>query len=184
MTKYVNEVLKFIRTDRNTKKRIKEDLLNRIDEAMDDDPYFNPYESMGQPIEVAKDFLDNMDTVYPDLTTKIFFKEPYEYESKLKVFSLPFLHINTGNGTVTKTARGIIAVGDIATGFLSVGGVSIGLISIGGVSLGALTLGGVAIGGAALGGVAIGLYALGGVAIALYEAFGGISIFNIFRNIK
>lgn len=184
MTKYVNEVLKYIRTDRKTKKRIKEDLLNRIDEAKDHDPYFNPYESMGDPKDVAAEFLENMDSIYPDLTTKIFLKEAYEYKSKFTLFGVPFIHINTGNGTVSKTARGIIAIGDIATGFISIGGVSIGVVSLGGVSLGALTLGGVAIGLGALGGVAIGMYALGGVAIALYEAFGGVSLVNIIRLLK
>lgn len=181
MSKYVNEVLKFIKTDRSTKKRIKEDLMNRIEEALDEDPYFNPYDQIGQPMDVAKDFLENMDTVYPDLTTKIFFKESYEYRSRFKLFGVPLVHINTGNGAVTKTARGIIAIGDIATGVVSIGGVSVGLISVGGVSLGVLTLGGVAIGVGAIGGVAIGFYALGGVAIALYEAFGAVSNLQIFR---
>ena len=132
MNKYVDDVLRHINVDRKTRKRIKEDLTNRIEEAQDHDPYFDPYVNMGNPIDVANEFKENLENMYPDITIKYMNTTPYEFKSKLKVFGLPLLHINTGGSYGTKRAKGIIAVGDFATGIISVGGVSIGILSIGG----------------------------------------------------
>ena len=86
MNKYVDEVLRHINVDRKTRKRIKEDLLNRIDEAKDHDPYFDPYVSMGTPEEVANEFKENLDAMYPDITIRYISTTPYEYKSEIKLF--------------------------------------------------------------------------------------------------
>ena len=86
----------------------------------------------------------------------------------------PDLERNEARGT----ARGFIAIGDIAVGFIAIGGlargvfafggVSIGVVSFGGASLGMIALGGLAVGAIALGGMAMGYYALGGSAVGKY----------------
>ena len=71
------------------------------------------------------------------------------------------------------TAKGILAVGNIALGVFALGGISAGLFSIGGISLGLLfSLGGLSMGGLTLGGVSVGLFALGGFAMGGYAAGG------------
>jgi hypothetical protein len=165
--KYINEILQYIDTDRKTKKRIKEDLEMRIEEAIDQDPYFNLVESMGAPLDVANEFMENLGIENGNPHHYV-----YEYKSEKTLFGLPLVHIHYSGGRGSRMAKGIVAIGDMAVGVVSLGGVSIGLISIGGVSIGALALGGVAIGGVALGGVALGLVALGGAAFGLLKVFG------------
>lgn len=183
MNKYVEDVIRYINVDRKTKKRIIEDLTNRIDEAQDHDPYFDPYTSMGSPEETADEFKENLNEMYPSAIVRSMSATPYEYKSKFTVFGLPLLHINTGGTYGTRKAKGIIAVGDFATGIISVGGVSIGVISIGGIGLGLATIGGIAIGGIAVGGVAIGGIAIGGVAYALAKSFGAVVFVKLFGQI-
>lgn len=66
----------------------------------------------------------------------------FEYRSKRTLFGLPLVHICLGNGKLC-TAKGILAVGNIALGVFALGGISAGLFSIGGISLGLLfSLGG------------------------------------------
>ena len=105
----------------------------------------------------------------------------YEYRSKAHIGSLPLVHINFGRGLYT--AKGIIALGNIAVGFLSMGLVGIGVISLatlaiglfgfGALALGGLVFGGVAVGYFAFGGIAVGVYSIGGVALASDIALGG-----------
>jgi len=114
------------------------------------------------------------------------FSRSYEYISKTKIKGLPLVHINIGLDREIKTAKGIIAIGNIAKGIFALGGVSIGLFTLGGVSIGLISLGAVAlgllfsiaglsIGSIAFGGIAIGLFSIGGISIGLYS-IGGIAI--------
>jgi len=172
--KYINDVLKHIHVDRKTKKRIKEDLTYRIEDAMSEDPYFDAVTEMGRPKDLAAEFTENLEN--GTLMDSLIFvqKEPYEYKSEKTFMGLPLIHIHTGGTNRTSRAKGIIAIGDFATGIISIGGVSVGVVSLGGVSLGVISLGGVALGAIALGGVAIGGIALGGVAVGIAKALGGL----------
>ena len=171
---YIKAVLSYIGVGRKMKRRIREDLTERIEAAMDMDPFYDMFQEIGAPKDVAKEFMENLDIpdefygVSMGLSRR---KQPYEYKSERKLFGIPLLHVNIGGRYLNKVAKGIIAIGDISIGFISIGGVSFGLISIGGISIGVFVLGGVAIGGFALGGVAIGLYSLGGIAYTLYKGF-------------
>lgn len=175
---YVEEVLKLIDAPRKVKKRIKEDLIQRIDEAKDDDEYYDVNSQMGSPDELAEEFNSNLSENKNYYEVSFCFSrglKKFEYISEKTLFGLPLVHINTGGEFVNKTAKGIIAIGDISVGVIAIGGVSTGLIAIGGVGVGLFSLGGIAIGGAVLGGVSIGIYAFGAVAIGVY-AFGAVAI--------
>ncbi len=174
---YVEEVLSLIAAPRKVKKRIKEDLTQRINEAKDDDVYYDVYSNMGEPQELAEEFNSNLESDINFYGVSIGISRSYnryEYKSKTTIFGLPLVHINTGGAYLNKKAKGIIAIGDISTGLIAIGGVSFGIISIGGIGIGLVSLGGVAIGGLALGGVAVGAYALGGVAIGIVKVFGAV----------
>lgn len=175
---YVEEVLKLIMAPKKVKNRIKEDLHQRIDEAMDDDVYYNVYECMGEPSELAEEFNRNLESNYNYYeTNKSFIRglKKYEYKSEKTLFGHPLVHINVGGQYVNKTAKGIVAIGDISFGVIAIGGVSSGVIAIGGVGVGLFSLGGIAIGGASLGAVSIGVIAFGAVAVGLYS-FGAVAI--------
>lgn len=99
----------------------------------------------------------------------------YEYKSKKTIRGIPLVHVNYRRVGIA-TAKGIIAVGNVAVGAVALGGISIGLISVGGLALGLLfALGGFAAGGFAFGGFAAGLLAFGGVALGGF-AIGGSAI--------
>ena len=103
-------------------------------------------------------------------------KRTIRFRSSCKVFGYPLLVVSCGpdstSGELRGSAKGIIAIGDIAIGVVAIGGITAGLVSIGGLSIGLITIGGVAVGGLVLGGVAVGVFALGGVAIGYYAAGG------------
>lgn len=100
----------------------------------------------------------------------------WTWNSKTKVFGLPLVSINfcfyPHVRKCRRTARGIIAIGNIAVGVVALGMFSVGLFSIGLFSVGLLALGALAFGLAALGPVAIGLLAFGPVALGLWYAGG------------
>ena len=100
-----------------------------------------------------------------------------EYKSKATLWGLPLLHVATGVDPVTgkrRTAKGIIALGNVAKGVVAIGGVAMGFISLGGLSIGVIAFGGGAIGLLAMGGGALGLVAaIGGGAIAPIALGGG-----------
>ena len=151
---YIKQVLKKLPVRRKLKRRIKEDLEQRIDDAMEQDPYYDIVREMGSPAEYAAEFKENLDEsefwlIVPQA------KEPYEYKSKMTLFGLPLVHIHLSGGYGSVVARGIIAIGDIAIGVISFGGVSVGVLSLGGVGIGVAALGGVAIGGFVAGGVRV-----------------------------
>ena len=110
------------------------------------------------------------------------------WRSKLTALGLPLIDIRFGHSpqaALTRgTARGWIALGDIAHGVLfalggfalggiAVGGVAIGVLSTGGVAIGAIALGGLAVGGVANGMVAIGYMALSALFALGYETASG-----------
>ena len=86
--------------------------------------------------------------------------KPFEYKSKTMINNIPLVHINTGFSNHPQTAKGIVAIGDIAIGAVAIGGVSSALVSIGGISAGLISLGELASGM---------IVALGGIAIAPVE---------------
>lgn len=98
----------------------------------------------------------------------------WAWDSRTRIGGLPLVSIRfSGNRMQLRdTARGIIAIGNIAVGVLALGIMSAGLVSIGVISAGALALGCLAFGLAALGPVAIGLLAFGPVALGLWYAGG------------
>ncbi|QNO14194.1 transcriptional regulator [Alkalicella caledoniensis] len=187
---YVQQVIDNMAVDGKMKERIRKDLFQHIDEASIEKDMETILENMGDPKEVAKDF---MDTLYQDkdevierliqeckMTNKLL-NNYYEYKSKKLIFGLPLVHIKfsrTKRLNKPCLAKGIIAIGDIAVGVISIGGIAFGVTSFGGIGLGAFAFGGLAVGGIALGGIALGLLALGGIAIGL-GAMGGLAIGNI-----
>jgi len=104
-----------------------------------------------------------------------------DYESPARLLGLPLIHIATGQqvdgGYRRGTAKGWIAVGDLAIGVLfGAGGIATGAISVGGIAAGGFALGGLAMGLAAVGGLAGGLLAVGGAALGGSGALGGLAI--------
>jgi len=108
------------------------------------------------------------------------YQSGFEYKSKIKVFGLPLVHIDSGINHQTgfiRIAKGIIAIGNIAFGVIAVGGISFGGLALGGLGIGGIAIGGAGIGVIAGGGLAIGYYlAIGGLAISLKYAIGGLAI--------
>lgn len=104
------------------------------------------------------------------------FFRSWEWNSKTRLFGLPLISIcfcaYPHMMRCRRTARGVIAIGNIAVGVVSLGLFSIGVLSIGALSVGAFALGALAFGLAALGPVAIGLLAFGPVALGLWYAGG------------
>lgn len=100
----------------------------------------------------------------------------WEWNSRMKLFGLPLVSVcfcfYPHMMRCRKTAKGIIAIGNIAVGVVALGALSAGVISIGAMSVGLFALGALAFGLAALGPVAIGLLAFGPVAIGLWYAAG------------
>ena len=174
--KYIADVLRNIDADKKTLNRIKEDLSQRIEIAEENDPFFDVMEEVGHPLEVAREFNENLEIPehYPVTIGFSYRLKIYEYKSKKTVFGVPLVHINMGGRYQTRKAKGIVAIGDVAVGVISVGGVAVGGVAIGGIGIGLLSLGGVALGGIALGGVAIGVIALGAVAIGFAKVFGAL----------
>ena len=99
------------------------------------------------------------------------------YRSKATVLGTPLVMVAWGpdeNGKLV-TAKGIIAIGNMAVGAIAIGNIALGLISCGGIAAGGIAVGGLAVGGVALAGLAIGAVAAGGLAVGLF-ALGGLSV--------
>lgn len=179
--KYIKDVLKRINANGTTLNRIKEDLNERIDRSIDEDPFFDVLTSIGTPEEVAQEFSENLEEAelikykinvgFTGLTSN----RAFEYKSEASLFGLPLVHINTGGRYTNRKAKGIIAVGDIATGVISFGGVAVGLLTFGGIGIGLIGFGGIGIGIIGIGGVGVGAIALGGVAVGL-NSFGAVAM--------
>jgi hypothetical protein len=102
-----------------------------------------------------------------------------EYQSRLRPFGLPLVHIAIGGDGASRrgVAAGWIAIGDVALGVLfAFGGAAFGSVSLGGFAFGLVPIGGVALGLLALGGVGVGVVACGGAAVAVHLAVGGVAI--------
>lgn len=106
-------------------------------------------------------------------TTISLFKSHYEFKSKAHIGNIPLVHINIGVGLYT--AKGIIAIGNIAIGILSFGILSLGFFAIGVLALGLLSLGSFAFGIAAFGAIALGIFSIGAIAVGIYS-LGAVSI--------
>lgn len=179
---YVDDVLRHVEADAQTRTRLQEDLLAHIDEAAEQEGVDAVLRRMGRPEALARELTeylhmsdDNLILQLQQARMEARRLSGYEYRSRKTVLGIPLVHINLtrGRGGGVRVAKGIIAIGDVAVGLLAIGGVAVGGLSLGGVALGLLlALGGVAIGGLSLGGLSIGLYALGGCAVGVY-AFGG-----------
>lgn len=188
---YVNDVLNFINADDKTKNRISKDLYSHIYEASQTEDLDWVLNNMGNPKNVAMDFMENIDDDISYKSRNNYQNQFYEYKSKTEILGLPLVHIKfrnkfgLGYNLKLERAKGIIAIGNIAngvlfgfglisTGLISFGCLSLGLLlSFGAISIGGISLGGIAIGGLAIGGLAIGIEAIGGLAIAKNVAIGG-----------
>lgn len=116
-------------------------------------------------------------------------KGDWRFSSQKTIFGLPLVDIAgstrqlSADGKDRRTARGIIAIGDIAVGIIAIGRISLGVISVGSLAggifsigagaVGLFAIGGISIGGIAIGGIAMGILAGGGLAVGKY-AFGGL----------
>lgn len=161
--RYANKVVSQIQANSRTKKRIREDIMEMLEERALDSRDASPEELMGSYEEVVEDFKENLNDY--TLTSN-------GYVSSMSLWGLPLLYITTSQQI---TAKGIIAIGPRAVGIISIGGLSVGVISFGGLSLGVISLGGLALGlWAAIGGLALAYdVAIGGFAMASSLALGG-----------
>lgn len=185
---YVNEVLSYIVADNKMKKRIREDLIAQLNEAARTQDIDSVITEMGDPKEVAREFMDSIyddkSELFDDLLSDrsdnaIYVKRVYEYRSKTSVFGIPLVHIKISRYGRPALAKGIIAIGTTSLGIVSIGAIPIGIISVGGLALGVIAFGGLALGLLmALGGVALGAAAFGGVVIG-FGAFGGVALGKI-----
>lgn len=188
INKYVDEVLSYIIADSKMKKRIKDDLLLQLNEAANTEDIDAVIERMGDPKDVAREFMDSIydnkselldEIISEHSDNAIFVKRVYEHKSKTTVFGIPLVHIKISRYGRPAVAKGIIAIGTIPIGILSIGAIPIGVISIGGLAFGLVAFGGAAIGLLlALGGMAAGAVAIGGITFGL-GAIGGIAIGKI-----
>lgn len=192
---YVNEVIRHIDADRKMKTRIKADLTLQLNDAAEAGNMDEVLEKMGEPEEVAKEF---MDTIYDSKGGSssqfkqtntyggIYMNRIYEYKSKANLFGVPVVHIKFSRFGKPAVAKGIIAIGTVSVGVISIGALPVGVVCLGGAALGLfsfgglaigllLAAGGLAVGGMAIGGVAVGLGALGGLAVGKI-AFGGYAV--------
>lgn len=186
---YVDKVLYNIVADESMKKRIRSDLILQLNEVAQTESIENILERMGDPKDVAKEF---MDTIYENKSeiieslikehTKVatLMNEYYEYKSKTKLFGIPLVHIKINRrGGKPCVAKGIISIGTISIGVLSIGAIPLGFICIGGAAAGIISFGGLAIGLLlAMGGFSFGTMAVGGFAVGL-GAVGGFAVGKI-----
>ena len=171
---YIDQVMQYLEADETVKARLRQDLMEHIQDAGDDAIY-----RMGSPKELAAELMDTLYSDKSDVVRELVRARAelrrynnYEYISKARLFGLPLVHIRFSRHRPLKPAKGILAIGLASAGVISIGVFSFGILSIGALSLGLLSIGAIAAGGFALGGVALGLMALGGLSIGLY-ALGG-----------
>jgi hypothetical protein len=158
--KYIKKVISFIECDEKTKKLIQEDLYTNMSVKSEELNEADPVKLMGDPNEVAREFIYNMDL-----------KEStgFEYQTNIKILGLPLIHINF---KPSGKAKGIFAMGNIAIGLIAVGKVAIGAISFGAISISLLL---------SAGAISLSLLlSLGAVAIAYGCSFGAVAIANYY----
>jgi hypothetical protein len=170
--KYANKVVKHIPAKSSLKLKIKEDIINQLEDIKHQKGINDPIKAMGEPEVLAKEFIDNMDIK----TTNPGYWGEYEYKSKIKIYGIPLVHINMKRNSISK---GIFSIGAISFGVFSFGGISFGLFSFGAISFGFLfALGAISVSlGVSIGALSIGyLLAFGGMAISKVLSFGGLAI--------
>lgn len=175
---YIDRVISKIGCDRKREKLIREDLYNTLVEKQQYKGSKDPYELMGDPEEVAEEFMENLG-IENKMGNYYSWAYGFEYISKARIGGIPLVHINYKRFGV---AKGIIAIGGVAIGVVALGGLSIGILSIGGAALGLLAAvgGAAAAGGLSIGGFAAAyLFSLGGLAVSKVIAFGGFSFADI-----
>ncbi|MBD7911918.1 MULTISPECIES: hypothetical protein [Clostridium] len=178
---YTKKVLKYIGIDGEESGRINEDIYTSLIEKQQETGEDDPYKLMGDPVEVAKEFRENLGIESEEFIYNSSGKYEYEYKSKRKIFGIPLVHI-IKNRSSFGVAKGIIAFGPISIGVISMGVVSVGALSFGALSLGLLIgIGGCSISGIlSVGGLALsGFASIGGFAAAKYFAFGGYAMADI-----
>ncbi|WP_010249378.1 interferon alpha-inducible IFI6/IFI27 family protein [Acetivibrio cellulolyticus] len=186
---YVNSVMSYIMVDKAMKERIKSDLFQHLNELSADDNIDDVIDKMGNPEDVAKEFMDTLYEDKSDMIERLVLErtkaniarnEFYEYKSKTELFGLPLVHVKISKyGNKPCVAKGIIAIGAISIGVVSIGAIPVGIISIGATAIGIVSLGALAIGLlSAIGAVAIGSLAIGAIAIG-FGAIGACAIGNI-----
>jgi hypothetical protein len=147
------------------RKELKADLLASLRERSMAEPGVEPGTLMGQPSDIAKEFLANAGSQ----------TNGFEYRSKTELFSWPLIHINFKH---RGRAKGIIAVGTVSVGVLSVGVVSVGFVSLGAFGIGLFAaFGAMAFSGiVSVGAVATSIgMSIGAVATARYYAIGAMA---------
>ncbi len=97
----------------------------------------------------------------------------YEYKSKLQIRGVPLVHINFGLGMYT--AKGIIAIGNIAIGLISLGFLSLGIIAFGLLAIGLIALGLLSLGIVSCAVISFGIFSFGAIAFG-YLSFGAVAI--------
>lgn len=173
---YIDEVVERIGVIGKRRKRIREDLYASLMEKQQVTGNNNPYVLLGNPEEVAEEFKENLEIRHNSrycLGYRYGNKNGYEYVSKVKIFGIPLVHINTKPLGI---AKGIFSFGNVAIGVVSFGVISIGALSFGALSLAlVMALGGIAFSGMlSIGGVSISyISSIGGASIAKYFAIGG-----------
>ena len=185
---YVNEVLSYIIADNNMKARIRDDLTSQLNESAATEDIDEVIHRMGEPKEVAREFMDSMyedkGELFDEIISKhpdkaVFMKRVYEFKSRASLFGIPLVHIKFNRYGKPTVAKGILAIGTVSVGFISIGTIPLGVICLGGLPVGIVALGGISIGLLlAIGGIAVGAAAIGGVAVGL-AAIGGVAIGNI-----
>jgi hypothetical protein len=168
--RYIGKVLSYIKCNSRTRKLIREDLYTNLSEWSGETGENDPIKLMGEPREVAREFIANLEL-----------KESggFEYRTNLEIFGIPLFHISLKSSGITK---GIIAIGNIAIGFIAIGRISIGVLSFGAVSLGlAASFGAVSLSLLlSVGAVAVAyVFSIGAVAVAHHFAIGAVAVANI-----
>lgn len=139
---------------------------------------------LGNEQEFFKNSSSNLENNPNNSSGNLISRLHYEYKSKKMIGGVPLVHVNIGWGV--KTARGIIAIGNIAQGVISIGLVSLGVLSFGIVSLGLIAfgafslalllgLGAITLGLVAIGAIAIGLFSIGAISVGMF-AVGALSL--------
>ncbi|BES64740.1 hypothetical protein SANA_11790 [Gottschalkiaceae bacterium SANA] len=164
--KYTNQVIGMLSSDPETKQRIREDILELLQDRYENTGITDPVELLGNPRDFAKTLGEEINETASLYRSK---------QSKTTLLGLPLLSYSN-NPTVT--AKGWIAVGTKSMGFISIGAFATGIFSFGGFSIGLFSFGGLSLALlAAFGGVAVAYdTAFGGVAIAYHLAFGGFAL--------
>lgn len=163
---YANQVVGMLNSGTETKRRIREDILELLQDRYEHTGIADPVELLGSPRDFAETLGEEINEYPTQFKTR---------QSEATFLGIPLFMISN-NPSVT--AKAWIAIGTKSIGFFSFGAFSIGFFSFGALGFGVFTFGGLAIAlTAAFGGVALAFdTALGGIAVANHLAMGGIAV--------